>query len=83
MKDSGVKGVSIFQLWVHLKDLVHPENHVWICDHRGDKNLISLTTEHVIWSRANKFYRTFLEKKDVDFELKKLMSWLLHSSMVG
>ena len=50
---------------------------------RWQKPNHSLTTEHVIWSRANKFYRTFLEKKDVDFELKKLMSWLLHSSMVG
>lgn len=42
----------------------------------------SLTTEHVIWSRGNQFYR-ILEKKDMDFELKLLMSWLLHSGIVG
>ena len=64
MKDSGVKGVSIFQLWVHLKDLVHPENHVWICDHRGDKNLITVLQLNMLFGVEQiNFIGLFLKKR--------------------
>ena len=75
MKDSGVKGVSIFQLWVHLKDLVHPENHVWICDHRGDKNLITVLQLNMLFGVEQiNFIGLFLKKRMWILNLK---NWCL------